>query len=92
MQQTHKNIIDKCNIQTYNSNRNTNESEVREMWTVLFIITTIVFAVRYWSRKIAFNALMYFIVDIGYTAPTKSDLEQCIDIVTKKMVEEWFKK
>ena len=28
----------------------------------------------------------------GYTEPTKEDLERCIDIVSKKIVNEWFMK
>ena len=62
------------------------------MWTVLFVITTIVFVVKWWIGKVMFKSLLYFIVDKGYTEPTKKELEQCIDIVTKKTVEEWFKK
>ena len=34
---------------------------------------------------------MYFIVDRGYTPPTKQEMMECIKIVTQKTVEKWIK-
>ena len=37
------------------------------------------------------KALMYFIVDGGYTPPTEQEMMECIKIVTQKTVEKWIK-
>lgn len=43
-------------------------------------------------ENIKFSALLYYIVEKGYTEPTKEEMERCIDIVSKKTVDEWFRK
>ena len=43
-------------------------------------------------ENIKFSALLYYIVEKGYTEPTKEEMERCIDIVSNKTVNEWFMK
>lgn len=43
-------------------------------------------------ENIKFSALLYYIVEKGYTEPTKEEMERCIDIASKKTVDEWFRK
>ena len=62
------------------------------MWELLFLITTIVFAVKCYANNIVLKAMIYYIVDKGYTAPTGREMKQCIDIVVKKNVDKWFRK
>lgn len=60
------------------------------MWTVIFMITTIVFVVKWYAEKIKFKAVIYYIVDKEYTAPSRYDLEQYISIVARKTAEDIF--
>ena len=62
------------------------------MWTVIFIITTILAIIKWWAERIKFKALLYYIVDKEYTAPTKEELERCISVATEKTVEKIFRK
>ncbi|MBS7209351.1 MAG: hypothetical protein KH034_02865 [Lachnospiraceae bacterium] len=58
----------------------------------IFLITTIVALIKWWIERIKFNAIIYYIADKEYTAPTKEELEQCIKIVAQKTTESIFKK
>lgn len=63
------------------------------MWiTVIFIILTIIQSIRLMVERVKFVAFAYFTITKGYTEPTEAELEQCIRIVTKHMVNDWFKK
>lgn len=62
------------------------------MWTTIFIMTTIYVAIKWWTERIKFKALLYYIVDKEYTAPTGEELERCISVVTEKTTEEIFRK
>lgn len=46
-------------------------------------------AVVRFIERIKITALVYYIVEKGYTEPTKEDMERCIDIVSKKIVNKW---
>lgn len=59
--------------------------------TVVSICIAIFFAVKSWRTAVVFKAVLYFIVDKGYTAPTQREMEQCISIVTQKTIEDWIK-
>lgn len=56
---------------------------------VTMIVTAVI--VRFVER-VKLAALAYYIVEKGYTEPTKEEMERCIGIVSNKTVEEWFKK
>lgn len=62
------------------------------VWTFIFVATTILAVIKWWTERIKFKALLYYIVDKKYTAPTKTELERCISIATEKTVEEIFRK
>lgn len=57
---------------------------------VLFLIVAIVIIT--FIEKVKLAALAYYIVEKGYTEPTKEEMERCIEIAARKMVDEWFKK
>lgn len=62
------------------------------MWiTVIFIILTIIQSIRLMVERVKLAAFAYFTVIKGYTEPTEAELEQCIRIVMKHMVTDWFK-
>ena len=60
------------------------------MWTVIFIMTTIFALIQWRIERIKFKALLYYIVDKEYTAPTKEELERCISVAAGKTVEKIF--
>lgn len=55
------------------------------------IAATILFMIKWGIERTRIKALMYFIVDRGYTPPTKQEMMECIKIVTQKTVEKWIK-
>lgn len=64
------------------------------MGYVLMIVVTMIATatiVRFIER-VKFTALLYYIVEKGYTEPTKEEMERCIDIASKKAVDEWFRR
>lgn len=62
------------------------------MGYVFAIVATMIAtaAVVRFIARIKITALVYCIVEKGYTEPTKEEMERCIDIVLKKTVDEWF--
>lgn len=62
------------------------------MLIAIFIITTIFTVIKWRIERIKFKALLYYIVDKEYTAPTKEDMERCISKVAEKTVEDIFRK
>lgn len=59
--------------------------------TIASMCIAIFFAVKSWRTKVALTAMIYFIVDKGFTAPTQKEMEQYIGIVIKKTIEDWIK-
>ena len=62
------------------------------MVAIIFITTTIFAVIKWQAERVKFKALLYYIVDKEYTAPTKEDLERYIKIAAEKIVEEIFRK
>jgi len=58
---------------------------------LISIAATILFMTKWGIERTRIKALMYFIVDRGYTPPTKQEMMECIKIVTQKTVEKWIK-
>lgn len=58
---------------------------------MISIAATILFMTKWGIERTRIKALMYFIVDRGYTPPTKQEMMECIKIVTQKTVEKWIK-
>lgn len=61
------------------------------MALLISIAATILFMTKWGIERTRIKALMYFIVDRGYTPPTKREMMECIKIVTQKTVEKWIK-
>lgn len=61
------------------------------MTLLISIAATILFMTKWGIERTRIKALMYFIVDRGYTPPTKQEMMECIKIVTQKTVEKWIK-
>ena len=61
------------------------------MALLISIAATILFMTKWGIDRTRIKALMYFIVDRGYTPPTKQEMMECIKIVTQKTVEKWIK-
>ena len=60
------------------------------MTLLISIAATILFMTKWGIERTRIKALMYFIVDRGYTPPTKQEMMECIKIVTQKTVEKWI--
>ena len=61
------------------------------MALLISIAATILFMTKWGIERTRTKALMYFIVDRGYTPPTKQEMMECIKIATQKTVEKWIK-
>lgn len=61
------------------------------MALLISIAATILFMTKWGIERTRIKALMYFIVDRGYTPPTEQEMMECIKIVTQKTVEKWIK-
>ncbi|NSF20172.1 hypothetical protein G4434_16970 [Coprococcus comes] len=61
------------------------------MALLISIVVIILFMAKWGIERTRIKALMYFIVDRGYTPPTEQEMMECIKIVTQKTVEKWIK-
>lgn len=61
------------------------------MELLISIVVIILFMAKWGIERTRPKALMYFIVDRGYTPPTEQEMMECIKIVTQKTVEKWIK-
>ena len=61
------------------------------MELLISIVVIILFMAKWGIERTRTKALMYFIVDRGYTPPTEHEMMECIKIVTQKTVEKWIK-
>lgn len=61
------------------------------MALLISIVVIILFMAKWGIERTRTKALMYFIVDRGYTPPTKQEMMECIKTVTQKTVEKWIK-
>jgi hypothetical protein len=61
------------------------------MELLISIVVIILFMAKWGIERTRTKALMYFIVDRGYTPPTEQEMMECIKIVTQKTVEKWIK-
>lgn len=61
---------------------------------VIAILVIIIFLLsfKWWAERLRCKAIIYYLVDNNYTAPTKNDVERCIRIVIEKTVNGWFKR
>lgn len=64
------------------------------MGYVFAIVATMIAtaAVVRFIARIKITALVYYIVEKGYTEPTKEEMERCIDIASKKAIDKWFRR
>lgn len=61
------------------------------MVLIISIVVAILFALKWFTERIRFTAIIYYIVEKGYTPPSRNELMECIKIVTQKTVEKWIK-
>ena len=61
------------------------------MELLISIVVIILFMAKWGIERTRTKALMYFIVDRGYTPPTEQEMMEWIKIVTQKTVEKWIK-
>lgn len=61
------------------------------MVLIISIVVAILFALKWFTERIRFTAIIYYIVEKGYTPPSRDEMMECIKIVTQKTVEKWIK-
>lgn len=62
------------------------------MLTVIFVITTVVFGIKWIIRYISSAALIYYIQKKGYKLPDDDELKECTQFVIKNMLNDKDKK
>ena len=58
------------------------------MWTVLFMISTVICGIGWAVRYVSTAAMIYYIEKKGYTKPNDEDIEEC----TQWAIRHIFKK
>ena len=62
------------------------------MWLAIFYAAIIVIVeLKGFIERIRFTAIIYYIVEKGYTPPSRDELMECIKIVSKIKIEDWLK-
>lgn len=62
------------------------------MWLAICYAATIaIIALKWFIERIRFTALIYYIVEKGYTPPGRDELMECIKLVSQKKIEDWLK-
>ena len=56
-----------------------------------FILLVLIQSLRLLVRNMQLKAIVYFIVDKGYTEPTTEEMDQCIKIVVRETIKDWFR-
>lgn len=62
------------------------------MLTVIFVITTVVFGIKWILRYISSAALIYYIQKKGYKLPDDDELKECTQFVIKNILNDKAKK
>lgn len=62
------------------------------MWLAICYAATIaIVALKWFIERIRFTAIIYYIVEKGYTPPSRDELMEYIKIVSKIKIEDWLK-
>lgn len=62
------------------------------MWlAICYAAIIVIVELKGFIERIRFTAIIYYIVEKGYTPPSRDELMECIKIVSRKMIEERFK-
>ncbi|MDD3137572.1 MAG: hypothetical protein PHX08_01185 [Lachnospiraceae bacterium] len=54
------------------------------MWTLLFIVTTIILLREWMIERVNKETLLYYIQKKGYPLPTDDEVEECTEFVLKR--------
>ncbi|MGC4018358.1 MAG: hypothetical protein QM793_03445 [Muricomes sp.] len=55
------------------------------MWTILFVVTTIICGIGWLIRYISCTAMIYYVRKNGYKLPTDEELKECTQFVIKHL-------
>lgn len=62
------------------------------MWLAICYAATIaIVALKCFTERIRFTAIIYYIVEKGYTPPSRDELMESIKIVLQRKIEDWLK-
>ncbi|MDD3137574.1 MAG: hypothetical protein PHX08_01195 [Lachnospiraceae bacterium] len=57
------------------------------MWTLLFIVTTMICAMKWLAWRVSTAAVLYYISKNGYPLPDNEELKECTRIVAEKILK-----
>lgn len=60
-----------------------NTRRAREMWTVIFLITTVICGIGWLKRYVSCAALIHFMKMKGYSLPNDEEIEECVRFTVK---------
>ncbi len=62
------------------------------MWlAICYAAIIVIVELKGFIERIRFTAIIYYIVEKGYTPPSRDELMECIKIVSKIKIEDWLK-
>lgn len=62
-----------------------NTRRAKEMWTVIFLITTVICGIGWIKRYVSCAALLYFMNAKGYSLPNEKEMEENIQTAVRKI-------
>lgn len=57
---------------------------------ILLGCTTVYCAIKWFNKHILALSIIYYLEKKGYTPPSKEEIEECSEIVTKHVIEDAF--
>lgn len=57
------------------------------MWTVIFLITTLICAFGWFTTYVAAGAMLYYMATNGYKLPDKAERKECFEYIAKKILK-----
>lgn len=61
------------------------------MWTIIFIISTLICAIGWMNRYISCTAMIYYLTKKQYKLPDDKEIRECTAFVVKHMFRDLFK-
>lgn len=58
---------------------------------IAMLAIILILIIKMWIWMLKCKAIIYYLVDKNYTAPTEKDIERCIKLVTEKTVSDWLR-
>lgn len=57
------------------------------MWTIIFIVTTIICGIGWITRYISCTAMIYYMKKTGYKLPNDEEIKECTRFVVRHFIK-----